>query len=82
MLEGNKITIRTNRFTNHPSIMIREYTCIQMKKYLKSIKSANEKFTNYASSAAAKKYKKVDYDLELPILEDEPLEALEQELMD
>ena len=59
MLEGNKITIRTNRFTNHPSIMIREYTCIQMKKYLKSIKSANEKFTNYASSAAAKKYKKV-----------------------
>ena len=34
------------------------------------------------AGTGAKKYKKVEYDLELPILEDEPLEALEQELMD
>jgi DNA-directed RNA polymerase subunit beta' len=34
------------------------------------------------AGTGAKKYKNVDYDLEIPILEDEPLEALEQELMD
>ena len=34
------------------------------------------------AGTGVKKYQKVDYDLELPILEDEPLEALEQELMD
>ena len=34
------------------------------------------------AGTGAKKYKKTDYDLEFPILDDEPLEALEDELMD
>ena len=34
------------------------------------------------AGTGAKKYKKSEYDLEIPLLEDEPLEALEQELMD
>ena len=34
------------------------------------------------AGTGAKKYRKVDYDLELDLLNDEPLEALEQELMD
>ena len=34
------------------------------------------------AGTGAKKYLKANYDLELPLLEDEPLEALEQELMD
>ena len=34
------------------------------------------------AGTGAKKYKKVNYDLEIPYIDDEPLEALEQELMD
>ncbi|MDD3392258.1 MAG: DNA-directed RNA polymerase subunit beta' [Bacilli bacterium] len=34
------------------------------------------------AGTGAKKYKKFDYDLELDLLKEEPLEALEQELMD
>jgi len=34
------------------------------------------------AGTGAKKYKKTEYELEIPLLEDEPLEALEQELMD
>ena len=34
------------------------------------------------AGTGAKKYKKVDYDLEVPIANDEPLEALEEEFMD
>ena len=34
------------------------------------------------AGTGAKKYKKADYDLEIPYLDDEPLESLEQELMD
>ena len=34
------------------------------------------------AGTGAKKYKKTDYDLEFDIMKDEPLEALEQELMD
>ena len=34
------------------------------------------------AGTGAKKYKKTDYDLEFDLMKDEPLEALEQELMD
>ena len=34
------------------------------------------------AGTGAKKYKKANYDLEIPYIDDEPLEALEQELMD
>ena len=34
------------------------------------------------AGTGAKKYKKTEYELEIPLLEEEPLEALEQELMD
>jgi hypothetical protein len=34
------------------------------------------------AGTGAKQYKKANYDLELDILQEEPLEALEQELMD
>ena len=34
------------------------------------------------AGTGAKKYRKTNYDLEIPYIDDEPLEALEQELMD
>ena len=34
------------------------------------------------AGTGAKKYRNVDYDLEFNMLKEEPLEALEQELMD
>lgn len=57
MLQNRKtFTKRYNRFSN-PHNMEISYSCLQMKKNLKSIKSEEYSFTNFCSSMGCKKYK-------------------------
>ena len=56
MQEVNRFIIRKNRFLN-PIMIDKSYSCIQLKKNLKSINLKEQKFTNFAKSMGSKKYK-------------------------
>lgn len=58
MQESNRFTVRVNRFVN-PQNIEKVFTCVQMKKYLKSINLSDEYFTNYSKSMASNKYRLV-----------------------
>lgn len=59
MQQNNTFTLRENRFTQRVKTTTKSYTCIQYKKYFKSIKNEQEMFTNFVSSLASKKYKEL-----------------------
>ena len=58
MQEKNSFTLRMNRFIN-PVTVDKSFSCIQMKKNLKSVHIDKQLFTNYSKSMASNKYRLV-----------------------
>lgn len=58
MQGNNRFVLRENRFIN-PIYTEKRFSCIQLKKYFKSIHVPEKLFTNYCKSMGANKYKLV-----------------------
>ena len=58
MQGNNRFTVKKNRFTN-PVNVDKNYSCIQLKKNLKSLNIEEQYFTNYSKSMASNKYRLV-----------------------
>lgn len=58
MQENSTFNLRTNRFGN-VEMVEKRYSCIQLKRNMKSIHLSDKNFTNFTSSMGSSKYKKV-----------------------
>ena len=58
MQENNSFLLRSNRFKN-PELSEKSFSCIQLKKNLKSIHLSEEMFTNYIKNMGTEKYRKI-----------------------
>lgn len=58
MQGNNRFTVMKNRFTN-PVKIDKDYSCIQLRKNLKSLNIGEQCFTNYSKSMASNKYRLV-----------------------